>query len=107
MEKLLKAGVSTARVAALVEELGVNFTLNAAVIERLNKAGADGNLMVAVGKAAEKYASAKAKAEEKKPAPAKQKPSETKKTARGQSHHHTSQRWCRDGVCCGRRVLDG
>jgi formylglycine-generating enzyme required for sulfatase activity len=79
IEKLLKSSVSPSRVAQLIDQRGVNFANSSAIGERLRNAGADVDVLLAVGKAAEKYASSKSASEQKKPEGIKQKPPEPKK----------------------------
>ena len=52
IESLLKAQVSPKRVAELVQEWGVNFVNSSVISKRLQDAGTDANVLVAVGQAA-------------------------------------------------------
>jgi formylglycine-generating enzyme required for sulfatase activity len=79
IEELLKSGVTPKRVAQLVSERGVNFAMSGAINERLKNAGADVNVLVEVGKAADKYVSTKPTPEQGKAEPTQPKPMETKK----------------------------
>src|SRR5215470_9599702 len=79
IEKLLKAGISSTRVVELISEHGVNFVNNSTIATRLTNAGADTELLAAVGKASDKYAS-KAKTEEKKAEATEQKARETRQS---------------------------
>ena len=79
IEKLLKAGINSTRVVELISEHGVNFVNNSTIATRLTNAGADTELLAAVGKASDKYAS-KAKTEEKKAEATEQKARETRQS---------------------------
>jgi formylglycine-generating enzyme required for sulfatase activity len=79
IEELLKSGVTPKRVAQLVSERGVNFAMSGAINERLKNAGADVNVLVEVGKAADKYVSTEPTPEQGKAEPTQPKPMETKK----------------------------
>jgi formylglycine-generating enzyme required for sulfatase activity len=79
IEELLKSGVTPKRVAQLASERGVNFAMSGAINERLKNAGADVNVLVEVGKAADKYVSTKPTPEQGKAEPTQPKPMETKK----------------------------
>ena len=52
IERLLKGGVTTARVATLVGRVGVDFEMTGATRARLERAGADAELIAAIERAA-------------------------------------------------------
>ena len=53
---LVKSGISSSRIAQLVEQYGVNFELNDAASKRLREDGADEVVLSAVKKMAARYA---------------------------------------------------
>jgi hypothetical protein len=66
LEELLEARVSSKRLAGLVEERGVDFVLTSAVRERLQKNGAEEDLLTALEKSSAQLAIRRAEEERKK-----------------------------------------
>lgn len=66
IEHLLKEGVSTKRVVAIVEERGISFDVTAEVRERLRKVGVEGEILVAIERAGAEFLRRQAEAEKKK-----------------------------------------